>query len=116
MLSTPLARDFPDLVKILEHVQVQNFSTASPIDSLDVGALIGFSWFDLVDEATDCGHPTCEIVPQQTGTTIQTLCIRQAAIILDTLEHLDQAFRTQGRINFDGNRSPVIVINSVNWP
>jgi len=65
VFQQPAAGNLPGLVQAVEEVQVQHLIPVGPVETLDIGVLIGLSPLDVPDDDAVVPAPSLKVVAQK---------------------------------------------------
>ncbi len=103
VLADPLAGDLAHLLERAEQVHVQHFIAVDSDEPLDVGILVRFARFDVVNHHAVFSHPLDEHVTEQLRSIVDTQDLRQAPVVADSLEQANQALASQRGVDLDAD-------------
>src|SRR5690606_13489652 len=106
-------RCLTDLLKAGEQMHVQHFLAEGPVEAFDEGVLVWLARLDVLDGYAIGFEPLDKGLAQKLRAVVAANDLRQLALLLQLLEHADQALGIDGSIDLDVHHLAVEVVKNV---
>ena len=112
----PPVGGFPYFVQVAEQIQVKNFVPVRLVEPFDVRILVRLSGLNILNRHPVFFSPSDELTAEKLGAVVGSQGLGQATLQAKPLEHSNQPFAGDRRVNLNMQQLAVEIVDHVKSP